>query len=86
MIRARTLWPHHVGGLTFRYASGGHFRVNAARTHWRGEGFRAGKRAEDWPASPARHRHITWWRMHLAQRRETDRACRAVARPVAEGK
>lgn len=61
MIRARTFWPHHVGGLTFRSPQG-QWRVNAARNHWRGEGPRRGLAGEDWPAGPCRSRDIDWWR------------------------
>jgi hypothetical protein len=77
MIRCRTLWPHVVGGLSFRSSAGGHWRRNGSGTHWRGEGGVPGKRGHYWPAGPDRDLHIAWWREKLARRRADDKACRA---------
>ena len=76
MVRVRTLWPHHVGGITLWSPKHGHWRVSNGGKHWHGEGVRPGKMGEDWAASPARTRWISWWRKNrLAARRDIDRAC-----------
>lgn len=84
MIRCRTLWPDRVGGVAFKYPNGGHWRVNAARTHWRSEGIAKAARGSCWPAGPGRERRISWWRMRLRLQRAVDRAIRRVNAPKGE--
>ena len=73
MIRARTRWPHRIGGLTFYSREAGFWRRNLAGNCWAGEGALRGRISDDW-GGPGYDRRITWWRNKLARRMADDRA------------
>ena len=79
-IRARTFFPRHIGGLTFRYPHGGQWRY-VGRNRFCSEGSGPTNALGYWPVAPAGpKRDILWWRHKLARRRDDDRAMSRYAR------